>query len=162
MGERKLRRTYDEPGHARFLTFSCFHRRQYLAADRSKDVFLEHLDASRARLEFEIWAFVVMPEHVHLLINPSDASVAQILQSIKQPSSRRLRKLIGCGTPFWQAGGGYDRNIWSQRAIEVTVDYIHENPVRRKLCTASIDYPWSSAAADEGFDSRINVDSWRA
>jgi putative transposase len=47
---------------------------------------------------------------------------------------------------FWQAGGGYDRNIFTAEELWEKIKYIHENPVRRKLVTIATDWRWSSAA----------------
>ena len=58
------------PGHAHLLTFSCFRRMPLLSKDRTRRWFLEALGAARSALEFDLWAWVIMPEHVHLLIYP--------------------------------------------------------------------------------------------
>jgi len=46
---------------------------------------------------------------------------------------------------FWQEGPGYDRNIFTADVVEHSLDYIHQNPVRRKLCRRAVDWQWSSA-----------------
>jgi putative transposase len=110
-------------------------------------------------------AFVFMPEHVHLLTLPLDPEPAidHYLAAIKRPvaasvkhdlestGSRLLNDLTIQERPgktafrFWQEGPGYDRNLFSGKTILQTIDYIHANPVRRGLCQAAIDWPWSSA-----------------
>lgn len=131
----------------------------------SKREFLHSLSRARAELGFELWAYVMMPEHVHLLIYPGDegASVATILEAIQRPASvailREWRttmpelaeqlkvKRSGAKTAyrFWQPGGGYDRNRFTEEAIIASIEYIHNNPVRRQLVQASTDWPWCSA-----------------
>ncbi len=140
---RKKRQSYDVPGHAHFLTFSCYRRRTYLETDVAKDAFVECLVASKKRLGFEVIAYVVMPEHVHLLVFPREGlKVRSVLQSIKQPVARRLGTR---GERFWQPGGGHDRNIHTRKAAGAVIDYIHDNPVHRGLCAVREDYRWSSA-----------------
>jgi len=161
------RRRYDGFNHARSLTCSCFQQRALLNSDRSRQWLVEAIARARDRHGFHLWAFVVMPEHFHLLIypQPCQPEVAPILKSIKQSVTRRaLMALQNAGTSppqsmrdtrpdgrtitrFWQRGGGYDRNLWSPKHIWETIDYIHMNPVRRGLCGRPEDWPWSSARA---------------
>ena len=108
----------------------------------------------------------MMPEHVHLLIHPTTAEPAidRYLARVKQPFSRRVRKLLKSSNNqalldqltvrerpgkqafrFWQEGPGFDRNLFTQLAILYSINYIHENPVKRGLCHNAVDWKWSSA-----------------
>ena len=158
---RKTRKSWDEEGHAHFLTFSCYKRLPLLAEPEAKDTFLLCLDAARTRLGFQVWAYVVMPEHVHLLVfpGPGGATIARILQSVKQPVSRRLMKTSGL-PKFWQPGGGYDRNIVSDPDIMYVLDYMHNNPVERQLASTPEEYPWSSACWYLDQTGPFQVDTW--
>ncbi len=113
-----------------------------------------------------------MPEHVHLLLYPEQASysISRILSSLKQPVAKRAIHYVRTEATsfiprmtdeqpsgkrsirFWQRGGGYDRNLWSPRHIWETIDYIHTNPVRRGLCESDTDWTWSSARAYHGLN----------
>ncbi|MBD3298896.1 MAG: hypothetical protein GF341_09595, partial [candidate division Zixibacteria bacterium] len=64
------RQRFNDPGHAHFITFSCFHRRQFLTGDFARACVRNAIDVARNRHEFALWAYVFMPEHVHLLIHP--------------------------------------------------------------------------------------------
>ena len=88
---RKKVHRYDEPGHARFLTFSCYHRLPLLSKDRSRRWFADALAAARLKHGFELWAWVIMPEHVHLILwpRPPVPAISAILQAIKQPVGQR-------------------------------------------------------------------------
>ncbi len=165
-GHRKTRRSYDEPGHAHSLTFSCFGRRPFLSKDRARLWLVEAIDRARQKHAFDLWAYVIMPEHVHLLIWPRNAeySVSQFLTSVKRPVSLNAISHVRKSAPaflsqmedrqpngqvhyrFWQRGGGYDRNLTEPRTIWAEIDYIHANPVRRGLCQSPTEWPWSSAA----------------
>ncbi|MCH8978340.1 MAG: transposase [Armatimonadetes bacterium] len=156
------RKSDDEPGDAHFLTFSCYHRLPFLEPEKHKQIFIENLGRSRDRLGFLLYAYVVMPEHVHLLLWPGEggATIAQILQSVKQPVSARLRYRIGMPPAYWQAGGGHDRNVWSSKTVLSIIEYIHNNPVERGLSRTPLDYPWSSAAWYEDRTGPLVVDPW--
>ena len=156
---RRLRRI-EEPGHARYLTCSCYHNLELFSNDQIKDAFAERLAFVRRTMGFELYAWVIMPNHVHLLLRPSRSeTVDRILRRLKAPFARRVierwRTLNAAILPqitdskgrphFWQQGGGYDRNIVNDHAVRQKIDYIHANPVRRELANRPTDWPWSSA-----------------
>ena len=162
---RKLCRRFNEPGHTHELTFSCYQRLPLLSRDRTRWWLIEALRNARQRMQFDIWAYVIMPEHVHILLRPRAPSydIARILSSIKGPVGRKaitylevrapafLEKLTvvrhdgACERRFWQAGGGYDRNVVEVTTALKIIEYIHLNPVRRGLVERPEDWPWSSA-----------------
>ncbi|MCE9553702.1 MAG: transposase [Planctomycetes bacterium] len=165
-GHRKICRRYNEPGHAHSLTFSCFQQQQFLSRDRTRQWLVEAIDRARKKHQFHLWAYVIMPEHVHLLLWPTRPmyTISSILSSLKMPVTKKALLYVRQSAPsflpkmedrqpngdvhyrFWQRGGGYDRNIIEPTTIWAEMDYIHANPVRRKLCDRSIEWPWSSAA----------------
>jgi len=129
---------------------------------------IEAISLGRTRSPFDLWAYVIMPEHVHLVLLPKDAaSISAILSTVKQSVSKRAIYWLKKHAPeflveiedvqpngrrhyrFWQRGGGYDRNLRSVRDIHEKVRYVHENPVRRGLVERPTDWPWSSASAWE-------------
>ena len=170
-------RRYELPHHARYLTFSCYHRLQLFNNDAIKQVFVDALGLARDKHRFRLVAWVLMPEHVHLLIVPDlpEHPLSQILQTIKQRVSRavlpRLRQLDAPILPrltdpaghthFWQRGGGYDRNITQPEALSETIAYIHANPLRRELVSRTVDWPWSSARWYAGEDALVPIDGAR-
>ena len=171
--DRSRRRpTVNEPGHAHELTFSCFRGLPFLGPDRTCQWLAEAIDEARSQFDFALWAYVFMPEHVHLLIFPRrpQYDIAVIRKAIKEPVGRKAvnylrrhaptwlpRIEIKCGKRiehrFWQAGGGYDRNAYEPETIMSMVEYIHANPVRRSLVVRAEDWKWSSAGWFEGKNS---------
>ena len=164
VSSRKSCRRWNDSGHAHSLTFSCFRRQPLLAGDRSRQWMLDGIEQARTEHQFHVWAYVVMPEHVHLLIWPeAEYSISAILKTMKQSVSRKALLFVRRQAPeflmqmedkrpngqssyrFWQRGGGYDRNLTEPKTIWQAVDYIHANPVRRKLCERAVDWSWSSA-----------------
>jgi putative transposase len=165
------RRSFDEPGHAHELTFTCYRRHRFLGSDRTCLWLSQAIDRARERLGFALWAYVFMPEHVHLIVHShrSDGRVSSILKAIKQPVGRRAVAYLESHAPhwlprisrvrngrverlFWQPGGGYDRNLVDPRTLMSAIDYLHQNPVRRTLVEREVDWLWSSAGwfAGEG------------
>lgn len=174
---RKLVEVFNTPGEAHFLTFSCFRRQPFLKSERTCGYLAEAININRKKHCFELWAYVFMPEHVHLLIwfpqEKYDASAAA--KSVKQSVARRALCYLRTENPsglsqletgfqkpryrFWQQGIGYDRNIWSRWSLRETFDYIHNNPVQRGLVNYPDDYHWSSLRAYGGHsDVPLHVD----
>jgi len=169
---RKTRRAYDMPGHVHFLTCSCVNRWPLLSSDRSRSWCIDAIERARSRVGFELYAWVIMPEHLHLLVRPNDGVLMRsILTGIKQSVSRTAANWLRQHDPawlerlttrrrdgraevrFWLPGGGYDRNIVELDTLRNTIDYIHANPVRRGLVHTPAEWEWSSArfyAGDHG------------
>ncbi|QQS09928.1 MAG: transposase [Phycisphaerales bacterium] len=164
---RKHLRRHEDPHHARFLTFSCFRRLPLLFDPDTRDCLARHLERTRARWKFHLYAWVVMPEHVHLLLWPRlpDGPVAKVLHDLKRSTAQEtigwwrgrdagsLAEIRGSdGTiRIWQRGGGYDRNISSLAEFDEKLRYIHENPVCRGLVPRPEDWAWSSARWHAGW-----------
>ena len=177
---RKFRtcRRIDEEGHAHYLTFGCWRKLNLLTERRACLEFLDGISVARVKCPFDLWAFVLMPQHVHMLVFPhAQESISCILKAIKEPFSKRVlarlrreksqllpelvdRQPSGRSTcRFWQPGGGHDRNIWTAQELHEKIRYIHNNPVRRGLVDRAEDWPWSSCRAWEmGIDEPIAID----
>lgn len=175
---RKRRITINEEGHAHALTFSVYRRVPVFADPNCADIFLKVLDEARQRQNFDLLAYVVMPDHAHILLVPRGKhDISTILRSIKQPSSRFLMRYLEEHGPrlaneltvqtkagninrLWQQGGGFDKNVTDQRAANNIITYFHQNPVRKGLCEFATDWPWSSASAYEGGDAPVPINTW--
>jgi putative transposase len=89
-----------------------------------------------------LYGYVVMPEHVHLLVSePERETLARAMQSLKQSVARTLA--LRAKDPFWQARY-YDFNVWSEKKFVEKLRYIHRNPVARGLVKRPEDWLWSS------------------
>ena len=117
------------------------------------------LEQVRARHHARVYAYVLMPEHIHLLVNePPRILLAQFLKAFKQITSRKLR---GGGEKFWQ-DRYYDSNVYGRKACSEVIRYIHRNPVKRGL-VASPEH-WRYSSAHEWLPGAIPVlrcDPWR-
>ena len=121
---------YQTEGHYHFLTFSCYHRLPYLTNDLARTTFLEVLERLRQKHHFFVFGYVLMPEHVHILLTePKEQSLDNTLRVLKGQSSKLIRK---GRTPFWQARY-YDFNVLTHAKRVEKLRYIHRNPVERGL-----------------------------
>ena len=133
---------FHESSQLHFLTFSCYRRRPNFESNESRTVFESALERVRQHHALCVYGCVVMPEHVHLLVNePERGTVAQAMQSLKQGVARRLA--LRARDSFWQARY-YDFNLWSERKFTEKLRYIHRNPVERGLVRRPEDWAWSS------------------
>ncbi|MFZ0886144.1 MAG: transposase [Candidatus Acidiferrales bacterium] len=155
----KLERLYGHQ-HLHFITCSCYRRRPLLRTARKRDVTLKILDEVRTRYQFWLIGYVVMPEHIHLLISePKVGTPSTVMQVLKQRvarallARRRKRNLKqlnlwqeGCGEgtrAFWQRRF-YDFNVWSKKKRIEKLTYMHMNPVKRGLVVDPKLWEWSS------------------
>jgi REP-associated tyrosine transposase len=132
---------YQQTRDLHFITFTCYHRRPHLADASARDLFEQMLEQTRRLYQFYVSGYVVMPEHVHLVVSEPERRLLSVaMQVLKQAVARRQRVAT---PPFWQARY-YDRNIWSAEELSEKLRYIHENPLRRGLVANAEDWPWSS------------------
>ena len=158
--------------HLHFVTCSCYRRMPLFASARAKNLFVKILGEVRDRYGFGLAGYVVMPNHIHLLIGaPAKGTPSTVMQALKQRVSRRLRRSTRKKAPsqqlrlpfrhahdflprFWQPRfydfrvrallGARSKNVWSQTKFVEKLQYMHLNPVKRKLVAHPRDWPWSS------------------
>lgn len=132
---------YQSEGHDHFVTFSCYRRLPFLNNDHARTVFLDILEQTRKRHGFDVFGYVLMPEHVHLLLSePKHQKLEDTFRVLKTQTSRRLKN---DRPQFWQ-DRYYDFNVLTQRKFVEKLRYIHRNPVARGLVERPEDWPWSS------------------
>src|SRR5579864_1447424 len=132
---------YQSEGHYHFITFSCFHRLPYLNNDHAGIIFEEVLERVRRRHQFFLFGYVIMPEHVHLLLTePKLQKLSTTMSSLKGETSKLLK---GSRKQFWQVRY-YDFNVLTDRKRIEKLKYIHRNRVERGLVEKPEDWPWSS------------------
>ncbi|HWR17854.1 MAG TPA: transposase, partial [Terriglobales bacterium] len=132
-------RRYHYSGQSHFLTFSCYRREQRFDTAATYDLFLTCLENMRVNFGVCVYGYVVMPEHVHLLVSePERQTLGDAMHYLKLSFTKRLRE-----GRFWQ-DRGYDRNVRNAEEFAVKLGYIHNNPVKRGLVKAADDWKWSS------------------
>src|SRR5229473_2471359 len=118
---------FHHSGQSHFVTFCCYHRRRLFTTDASRRIFESALERVRRSFRPHVYAYVVMPDHVHLLLSePQHGTLADALKSLKQGVARRL---IGEAEHFWQKRY-YDFNIRNYPQFVEKLRYIHRNPVK--------------------------------
>lgn len=163
---RKKLHHFNTPGHAHELTFSCYRRQTFFNDSVACRIFLDEINRSRVIYNFKLWAYVLMPHHVHLLIWPQNQSydIGKIESGMKGMMAKRYQKYLWEKDRtmhdifmvsvqgqkhfiFWQKGGGFDRNLWNTKAIHDSIKYIEANPVRSQMVSSPEGWQWSSACA---------------
>ncbi len=119
----------------------------YLRRPEAASLVVEALARGVEMKLYELHAFVVMANHVHILFQPRQ-EVSQVLQWIKGTSARQANQLLArTGKPFWQRES-YDHWIRNERQFERIATYIENNPVKAGLVNEASEYRWSSAWKD--------------
>ena len=152
---------YYGAGDLHFVTFGCYRRQPLLGSEGHRDLFLRILERVRRRYRLVVLAYVVMPEHIHLLVSePQRATLSTVIQALKLGF---VRSLYGSGDNlisgsrkdgetwdtqmtsqrFWQARF-YDFNVWTERKRVEKLRYVHRNPVKRGLVDSPEEWRWSS------------------
>ena len=150
---------YHGAGYLHFITTSCYQRRPLLGAPRSRDLFLQVLEQVRQRHRFVVVGYVIMPEHVHLLLSePERGNPSIVMAALKQSFAHRfLRRLRAKNHPeqgmLWNAALDQG-HIWQHRFYDFVVftskkrveklRYMHRNPVARGLVLEPQQWAWSS------------------
>ena len=138
---------YQESHQSHFLTFSCYRRQQKFQEPLLRDLFVRCLEQTRVRFGLRVYGFVVMPEHVHLLVSePNVDSLATAVQSLKLAVAKRAPTVspsVLATPPFWQKRY-YDHNVRDYEKFIEKLRYIHRNPVMRGLVEKPEDWSWSS------------------
>ena len=167
-----LHRTYGAH-HLHFITCSCYRRLPFLNSPRSRDRLLSILEQVRTRYRFVVVGYVVMPEHIHLLIaEPEVGNPSTVMQVLKQRAAHALLPKRSRRDPrqselfheqprraFWQARF-YDFNVWSTKKRIEKLRYMHRNPVKRELVESPEQWRWSSYRyylLDEAGPVQVNV-----
>jgi putative transposase len=123
-----------------FVTSVTSGRRRLFQVAANAELFLETLQAYRRQGHYKLHAFVVMPDHIHLLLTPQGETVERVMGLIKGGSSHRLAST----GPVWQRGFS-DHRIRDAEDFRTRRAYIHQNPVRAHMVDLPESYPYSSA-----------------
>ncbi|MCU1309548.1 MAG: hypothetical protein JWO20_673 [Candidatus Angelobacter sp.] len=142
---RGLKR-YHESKQTHFITFSCYRRLRHLNTPTLRDLFRSSLEQTRFRYEMRIFGYVVMPEHVHILVSePERETLATAIQSLKLSGAKLAKRPTETdgSSRFWQKRY-YDFNVKDHEQFVEKLRYIHRNPVKRGLVEKPEEWEWSS------------------
>ena len=169
-------RHIDDIGTARFITFSCFHYYRLLTDEATITAFLSELEDARIKFDLSLPGYVVMPNHVHIVIYPKqEIELGPVIGMIKGQSGKRIISTWRKSRPraldrlaavrngrrryaFWQRWC-YDHNCRTAEAVRQKIHYCHTNPVKAGLADDPAGWRWSSYNWYRGErDSIVRVD----
>jgi putative transposase len=136
-----------------FVTTDTWERRALFIKAILATILVEQIAACRDRGFYKLHAFVVMPEHLHILLTPGDeTTIEKAVQMIKGGSAHRMGLEMPAKFPIWHRGF-HDRWIRDDEQYRKAKMYVEENPVKAKLAGRAEDYFWSSANGKVKLDS---------
>jgi len=137
-------RRYAEGEQCYFVTSGTHERRPLFRDPRLCLILLENLRFYHERMNFGLHGYVIMPDHIHLLITPREgSSISDIMRNLKSYAVREMRHALGIDGPVWQRRF-YDRVIRNEEQFRSALDYIHLNPVKARLVQSASGYEFSS------------------
>lgn len=164
---------FNDNSYVHFVTATTHENRPYFKNEELCRILMEELEFYAKKYGFTLLGYVIMPDHVHLLlwwdkIEKPDLNISKIMQGIKGATARRIIGLMISGRlehllqptsmtarkstkshkrnlryRLWQHGF-YDFNIYTEEKLVEKLDYIHHNPVKAGLVSSPGDYNWSS------------------
>ncbi|MBE0415464.1 MAG: transposase [Dehalococcoidia bacterium] len=175
---------FDDNSYAHFITTNTYKNYPFFRDEKLSQILLEELEFYSRKLAFALIGYVIMPDHLHLLLwrdreEKSELGISKIMNRIKTMTSKRAKRYLFYGggieyvgrladvgqptrVPFrlWQPSF-YDFNIYNEEKLLEKLDYIHNNPVRAGLVLSPGDYEWSSYrlyfSEEPAFQRRIDV-----
>ncbi|HKV39682.1 MAG TPA: transposase [Blastocatellia bacterium] len=144
------------PGALHFVTSAVAHRRPIFTRDKSCQTLIDVLSELRPEWPFRLIAYVLMPDHFHLIVNPRDGRIRELTAKLKGVASRRIISLYPEDAfevradetgrqirELWQQSFK-DIPLWSDWMIWQKINYIHANPLKARMVSSAADYRWSS------------------
>ena len=156
----RLRR-YKSENTPFFITTSTFNNQKFFINKDRTEIVIDYIYRAKERMIDFLLAFIVMPEHLHLLIIPkSGFTISQIMLFIKKGSSRVIHIKENTNGHLW-AKRFFDRGIRSEKELVETIEYIHYNPLKTRLAIKAEDYLFSSANQKWETDLELYFDQTR-
>jgi putative transposase len=161
----KLFKSHD-PNIFHYTTSVCYQRVPVFRSPHACELFIEAFAETKRRIPFKLIGYVIMPDHVHLIINPINCDISKVMNSLKSAAARKvidwlkefkhqssLGKLAlatpqkrGHNHALWQKDFSAI-DLWSPKFILQKLNYVHLNPVRAGLCKHPAEWKWSSYRA---------------
>jgi REP element-mobilizing transposase RayT len=152
-----------EPNTFHYITAVTFNRVPVFARSKPCEIFVENLRELRTKHPFKLVGYVIMPDHVHMILNPLECDISVILRKLKGKSAKQildwlkendyqssLKKLElnvkDREYAVWQRDSSAI-DLFSDKFLRQKLDYIHLNPVRAELCDHPAKWKWSSFQA---------------
>ena len=135
-----------------FITASAYMHQNLFQRTETAELLLATLFRYRDAGEFSLHEFVVMPNHIHLMLSVDDGhAIGRAMQMIKGGFSHGMGQAELKSKSVWQPSY-YEHRVRDAAEYAAVRNYIHQNPVRRRLIEAAKDYPYSSANTSRHLD----------
>ena len=138
------------PDVLHFVTGNFLNRQQVFLEDRCCTAFLEVLRSLKETWPSKLVAYVLMPDHFHLLCNPQDGRITEFCRDLKSAAAKRI--VLTSRLEFPEVSEGHQVwqqsfkaiPLWSEWMISQKINYVHANPVKARLVKSARDHYWSS------------------
>jgi len=152
-------RRYPNEGFPYLITTVVKDRQPLFTEHRCCQIVIDCIGFLRTRLGHRVHAYVLMPDHMHIVVTPREGSnVSQVMHSLKLYTSRQIGELLGSKGGIWQARF-YERDLRTPKDVDGALIYIHDNPVNARLAESQEVYKWSSfQACVQGESKPIELD----
>jgi putative transposase len=146
---------YVEANAAYFITSVTYERKPWFSEQVAAELLLNIILYHKFACHYRLYGFVIMPDHFHMVVQPyGQLDLSSITKRIKGNFTRFFHLYTGQSEPIWQKGF-YDRGIRSRQELISTLEYMHNNPVRKGLATRPDKYEFSSCGYYDGGDQRF-------
>ena len=156
----------DLPGALHFVTGNFLNRVPVFSEPECCSAFLEQLSDVNEKWPSKLIAYVLMPDHFHLISNPRDGRIVEFCRDLK---SQVAKEIVGCSARFEFRKAREGRQVWQESfkamplwsgwMINQKIAYVHANPVKARLVKSARDYYWSSFRSFHGLgDQPVAVD----
>jgi len=135
---------FDLENHCYFVTTNTQDRSPHFRPPCHAEIVVRNLQFYETRGDYALHGFVVMPDHMHLLIVPVAFPLSDCMRNVKSFVAKEMRDVTGVNGSIWQSSF-HDRVVRGDRMYSNTLEYIHFNPVEAGLCKDRYDFPYSSA-----------------
>ena len=138
-------RRFANHGFPSLITTNIDERRSVFASPHAARLLLQVISEVRRETHFKLLAFVVMPDHIHLVIAiPPGLALGRIMRLIKGRFSNRYNRISRGRGSLWQERY-HERALRSERELVAAIEYVHANPIKAGLASQAELFPWSSA-----------------
>ncbi|KPU26426.1 hypothetical protein TR13x_10125 [Caloranaerobacter sp. TR13] len=148
---------YYEDNMCYFITTVTHNRKEIFNDKIACELFIVVVTYLKYIYDFNVYGFVIMPDHVHIIIHPcANKNISEIMKRIKGNFSRMYNKIYDNHGQIWQRKF-YDNAIRNPNQIIKTIEYIHNNPIRSNLVNRVDEYVYSSYMYYYGEDKKFDL-----
>lgn len=151
-------RRYGQESDCYFVTTITRERFPYFSDPALCRALLDNLAFYRRHMGFLLHGYVIMPDHLHLLLTPRSATISDVMRNFKSYTAKQIRETLNVSGSIWQSRF-HDRAVRTEEQFNACLSYIHDNPVRAGIVVTHADYEYSSYASWHGEGSPLQVDA---